>query len=319
VTSITAQDISVWTSGRLDEAYQRCLQLQDKVKKNLQSVNERLGKIDPKFIGAERLGSPLKFYWRKITRADEIKNLKRIRKINERLSKLNSEQIKTIEAGLKRFIQSDIRTEWRPFGIRLPVLSGLFRLPSKMAQSSSASSALKSPGENRKILLNFIGSLPVFQESPQLRETLEKQFPVSDQIQVSVQSPDTIVIECPKIKVRIDPSLPLSREECERADPSNPMLKTKERIVVDDLRQYGTIDSGWWEWLKVKNYPAFGPRIVLKKEDNEIQFKKGAPLLDAIEFREDGIAFKALFLEKVCAWKAEDFIGFLSKFTSERV
>ena len=172
------------------------------------------------------------------------------------------------------------------------------------------------PKETRKRVLDFIGEMPVFKENPRLREALEKHFQISPEIRVSFKDADTIRIDCAKKRIEIDPSLPVTQEDCRQLDPDNPLLETEKSITVNDLKQFGSIDASWWEWLKVKQYPSIGPRIVLKRKDNTLQFLKGVSLLDALEFKKEGIAFKALFLKKTCGWKHEDFLKFLTVFKS---
>lgn len=315
----------------LHQVYQDCFATLSKSNEKIALINAHLARIDPEFIGKKRNGSSLKYLIRRISKKNEIKTLTSIKKLNKKISEKYSKKTQIIEKELQEFLKSDIRS--RPSAISIAIwipkacATGMLRVVKSLIHKN-ASKPLEqpcapqtmiptpSPAESRKLILDFIGDMPIFKENPCLRETLEKQFQIAADLRVTIKDADTIQIDCLKQRIEIDLALPVAEEECQQMDPDNPLLQTKKPITVNDLQQLGSIDSSWWEWLKVKKYPTIGPLIILKREGNALHFKKGVSLLDTIEFKHEGIAFKAIFLEKICNWKFEDFLKFLSKFKS---
>jgi len=298
----------------------------EQAKAKIARIDSRLAHFDPSFAGQERKGLPFKYYLSRVSHAKEIGGLNKAKRINKRLISNFSKKVERLEMNLKKFTESDIRTQsdWN-LGSPALFLATYAKAARRMVTSvyswrqqktSATPEPVKSPEENRKEVLNFIGEAPVFKENPRLRKMLESCLRLPEDIQVKVLGPEKIQVLCSKRRVEIDPTLAVDKEECERVDPNNRLLKTEGPITVDHLTRYGTIDPEWWEWLKVKQYPSFGPKVILKREGDTLRFLKGASLLDAIELREKQIVFRALFLEKACDWKIEDFLGFLTKFKS---
>jgi len=314
----------------LHQVYQDCFATLSKSNEKIALIDAHLARIDPEFIGGKRNGSSLKYLFRRISKKNEIKTLTSIKKLNKKISEKYLKKAQIIEKELQEFLKSDIRSRpsaisiaiWiskacaaRVFAVAKSLVHKNASQPLEQPCAPQTASSAPSP-ESRKIILDFIGDMPIFKENPCLREALEKQFQIAADLRVTVKDADTLQIDCLKQKIEIDLALPVSEEECQQMDPDNPLLQTKKPIIVNDLKQLGSIDSSWWEWLKIKKYPTIGPLIILKREGNALYFKKGVSLLDTIEFKHEGIAFKAIFLEKTCNWKLEDFLKFLSKFKS---
>jgi hypothetical protein len=162
--------------------------------------------------------------------------------------------------------------------------------------------------------------MPIFQQNSALRAMLEREFQVPEEIEVLVKNPNTLEIRCAKRKIVVDGEKEISDEEALRLDPANPLIGKGVRITVNHLKQIGTIDPGWWEWLKVQRFPTIGPVLRIKQEGNSIRFLKGFSLLDAIIFEEKSVVFKtAAWLQKRCDWRIEDCLAFLTKFKSTPV
>lgn len=160
--------------------------------------------------------------------------------------------------------------------------------------------------------------MPIFQENPEAFAELESQLYFSPEIIITPIDENTVQINCQKRKIMVDTERAIPDEECRRVDPDNPILESNYRpITVDHLSRIGTIDPEWWEWLKVKDWPAFGPKVVVQCDGNKMKFLKGASLLDSLEFGDGKISFQALFLKKTVDWNLSDFISFMTKFKSK--
>lgn len=239
-------------------------------------INARLYQIDPHLVGKKRLGSK-SWCLNRICHFAEVASLQK--------------QQRQILHSIHQIMNQCLALESE--------LEGDF-------------SQIKEP--RLELLINFFEKMPIFQNYPHLKAILLSQTTLPEKMQVKQVGEDKLEITFPeRVHLKLDMDVELPEEECQRLDPEHPLIGSGQKISIHHLNQFGSIEKSWVETIGNRK-PAFGPKLVIQRQENSILFLEGVSKLRKIELQPDRIGFQILWFNTTFDWALEDFLSLLLRF-----